>query len=175
MMSRRAKLLLMFHLFLHVSSVCAFNYLSSVLPRHRGRSHINLRACLKQSSSDVGPVDRRSEEVQELEELVKAGRLKVWKKGEAPPEALAGGGARGAGHSKDTFNSHVEPDTIYVVGTSHISQESAKLVEKVVSTLFCNSAASMPCQQLPSITYSSLSCIKYTRTCICTFSFLTTR
>ena len=49
----------------------------------------------------------------------------------APPEALAGG-ARGAGHNVNSSRTHEEPDEIYVVGTSHISQQSAEDVERVI-------------------------------------------
>jgi hypothetical protein len=56
----------------------------------------------------------------------------VWRKEKAPPQALFGG-ARGAGHSAASAGQHVEPDEIIIVGTSHLSAQSATDVERVVS------------------------------------------
>ena len=52
----------------------------------------------------------------------------------APPEALAGG-ERGAGHNINSSKVHEEPLEIYVVGTSHISQQSAADVERVIRSV----------------------------------------
>jgi hypothetical protein len=131
---------LLFCFALQVSIVCPFSpcgQFTGILPRVIGKRSGSTTLCASSKegfvgSGDVGSGDR-SAGVKEIEDLVRAGRLRVWRKSEAPVEALEGGGARGAGHSKETSNSHMEPDTIYVLGTSHISEESAKLVQKVVS------------------------------------------
>ena len=55
----------------------------------------------------------------------------VWRKSRAPPYALSGG-ARGAGHSAETAGDHSEPEEIFVIGTSHLSPQSAADVDRVV-------------------------------------------
>ena len=55
----------------------------------------------------------------------------VWTKARAPACALSGG-ARGAGHSAETAGGHAEPEEILVVGTSHLSAQSAADVDRVV-------------------------------------------
>jgi hypothetical protein len=54
----------------------------------------------------------------------------VWRKDRAPPEALSGG-ARGAGHSAESAGDHSEPDEIFVIGTSHLSAQSAADVDRL--------------------------------------------
>ena len=54
----------------------------------------------------------------------------MWRKDRAPPAALAGG-ARGAGHSAETAGGHSEPDEIFVIGTSHLSAQSAADVDRL--------------------------------------------
>eukprot|EP00961_Rhodomonas_salina_P118930 1600753-Rhodomonas_salina.2 len=69
--------------------------------------------------------------LESIQDLLDAGIVKRWLREEAPAESLAGG-ARGAGHSKKTFRDHREPEEIYVVGTSHLSEKSAADVTRVV-------------------------------------------
>ena len=54
----------------------------------------------------------------------------MWRKDRAPPAALSGG-ARGAGHSAETAGGHCEPDEIFVIGTSHLSAQSAEDVDRL--------------------------------------------
>lgn len=77
-----------------------------------------------------GP-DSQQDEFSAIEDLIDRGVVSVWRKADAPSEALAGG-ARGAGHSKGTFRQHQEPEEIFVVGTSHVSEQSAVDVERVI-------------------------------------------
>ncbi len=60
------------------------------------------------------------------------GAPQVWRKARAPPAALAGG-ARGAGHSAESAGDHAEPDEIFVIGTSHLSAQSAADVDRLAS------------------------------------------
>jgi hypothetical protein len=69
-----------------------------------------------------------------IEDLIESGTVRVWRRSSAPPEALSGG-ARGAGHNKTSSRQHREPEEIYVIGTSHVSEQSARDVERVVSFL----------------------------------------
>jgi hypothetical protein len=69
-----------------------------------------------------------------IEDLMESGTVRVWRRSSAPPEALSGG-ARGAGHNETSSRQHREPEEIYVIGTSHVSEQSARDVERVVSFL----------------------------------------
>jgi hypothetical protein len=83
------------------------------------------------------PPGEREEIAAELADLLASGVVQVWRKDMAPPEALAGG-ARGAGHNLKSSRTHSEPLEIYVVGTSHISSQSAADVERVIrAVLLC--------------------------------------
>ena len=83
------------------------------------------------------PPGEREEIAAELADLLASGVVQVWRKDMAPPEALAGG-ARGAGHNLKSSRTHSEPLEIYVVGTSHISSQSAADVDRVIrAVLLC--------------------------------------
>ena len=83
------------------------------------------------------PPGEREEIAAELADLFASGVVQVWRKDIAPPEALAGG-ARGAGHNMKSSRTHSEPLEIYIVGTSHISSQSAADVDRVIrAVLLC--------------------------------------
>jgi len=71
------------------------------------------------------------EGLSELQDLVDRGVLRVWRR------SASGGapGARGSGHSRATSRSHEEPDEIFVVGTAHVSPQSAADVDRVISAV----------------------------------------
>eukprot|EP00471_Norrisiella_sphaerica_P005298 CAMPEP_0184479656 /NCGR_PEP_ID=MMETSP0113_2-20130426/1292_1 /TAXON_ID=91329 /ORGANISM="Norrisiella sphaerica, Strain BC52" /LENGTH=334 /DNA_ID=CAMNT_0026857781 /DNA_START=154 /DNA_END=1158 /DNA_ORIENTATION=+ len=72
---------------------------------------------------------RLPEEFDELRDLVDRGVLRIWRRGNG---TSSGYGARGSGHSGTTYRQHVEPEEIYVVGTAHVSTQSAEDVERVI-------------------------------------------
>ncbi|KAJ1476373.1 TraB family-domain-containing protein [Baffinella frigidus] len=80
----------------------------------------------------LGPgTETRQGDYGEITDLIASGVVAVWRKADAPPEALAGG-ARGSGHNITTARKHVEPDEIFVIGTSHLSEQSAAEVERLI-------------------------------------------
>ena len=90
-------------------------------------------------------------EFSDIKDLIASGVVAVWRKEDAPPEALAGG-ARGSGHNVSTARKHMEPNEIFVIGTSHLSEQSAVEVERVIRALrpdnvvveLCRSRAGTP-------------------------------
>jgi len=101
-------------------------------------------------------VPAREDIERDLADLLASGAVQLWRRDLAPPEALAGG-ARGAGHNANSSSEHVEPAEIYVVGTSHISLESAADVERVIRAVqpenvvveLCRSRAGMMYADVP--------------------------
>jgi hypothetical protein len=117
------------------------------------------RMCAKELSSAAAAPKRvpaREDIERDLADLLASGAVQLWRRELAPPEALAGG-ARGAGHNANSSSEHVEPAEIYVVGTSHISLESAADVERVIRAVqpenvvveLCRSRAGMMYADVP--------------------------
>jgi hypothetical protein len=117
------------------------------------------RMCARELASAAAAPKRppaREDIERDLADLLASGAVQLWRRELAPPEALAGG-ARGAGHNANSSSEHVEPAEIYVVGTSHISLESAADVERVIRAVqpenvvveLCRSRAGMMYADVP--------------------------
>ncbi|EKX51980.1 hypothetical protein GUITHDRAFT_134290 [Guillardia theta CCMP2712] len=68
-----------------------------------------------------------------------------------------GGASRrseGAGHSVKTFEQHVEPEEIFVVGTSHISRKSAEDVDRVIRAVRPDNVVVELCRSRAGIMYA---------------------
>eukprot|EP00466_Bigelowiella_natans_P009076 jgi/Bigna1/87635/estExt_fgenesh1_pg.C_220145 len=80
----------------------------------------------KQDSTKILP-----SHLKDLQDLVDRGVLRIWRRSTnqmAP-------GARGSGHNSKTSSGHVEPEEIYIIGTAHVSDQSAKDVARVIRTV----------------------------------------
>lgn len=111
----------------------------------------------------LGPgTETRQGDYGEITDLIASGVVAVWRKADAPPEALAGG-ARGSGHNITTARKHVEPDEIFVIGTSHLSEQSAAEVERLIRHVrpdnvvveLCRSRAGTPSSPIDPVSHPS--------------------
>jgi pheromone shutdown protein TraB len=90
----------------------------------------------------------------DIDVLLERGVLRVWRKRDAPVASLSGG-ARGSGHTASTAQLHIEPEEIWVVGTSHLSAQSASDVETVIRAIRPDNVVVELCRSRAGIMYAT--------------------